>query len=158
VSGSLYGMQGMGSGGGGMSPAMGSIPPQLMQLLMQHAGGMGGAMTPGAAMMSGPQLAAGMQHPQMPNPTAMMGAPQQPQQMPNQLSSLMQPGAGGAPSPIMGLLAALKGQQSGLTPQQPASAFGASGALPAWLQALLGGGAPMPQGVAGPGGTLGGPT
>lgn len=157
-------MQGLGSNGSGLSPSMGGIPPQLMALLMHGgAGGMGGGMTPGAAMMGGPQLPGGagaMQHPQMPNPAPMMPPQQALQQQPGgapNLGALTQPGAGGGPSPIAGLLAALKGQQNGLSPQQPPSAFGANGMLPAWLQAMLGGGAPMPQvPTAGPGGMMGG--
>lgn len=141
---------------------MGSIPPQLLAALMQHAGGggMGGGMTPGAAMMGGPQLgvpqpggpqigAPGMQHPQMPNQAPMMPPQQAQQQMPAQ--------AGGTSDMNSMLLAALKGQQNGLNPQQSPHAMGASGYLPAWLQALLGGGAPMPQVPgAGPGGMMGG--
>jgi hypothetical protein len=174
MSGSIGGMLGMGSNGLGAAGGA-SLPPGLLQMLMTQMQG-GGGMTPGAAMMGGPQLMGG-QRPMGPNPAPQMALPGPPQQMPGQLSSLTAPGANGAASPLMGLLAALKGGQSGVSPTPgpnggaalPATAnmpswMGSN--MPAWLQAMLhygsygntgmgtGGGAPL----MGPGGMLGGGT
>jgi hypothetical protein len=160
MSGTLMSMTGMGANGGGMSPTMGQLPPGLLQMLMQHAqgNGMGMASQIGGAMPNAPQIVQGGQPPMGGNPQPQMPSQQPPpQQMPG-MASAMQGGG------LQGLLAMLKGQQTGLKPQgnpgQPPSAFGAGGSLPPWLQAMLGGGAGMPHGIGmiGPGGAMGGGT
>jgi hypothetical protein len=138
MSGTLMGMTGMGANGAGLG-AMSSLPPGLLQMLLAHAqgGAAGGMPAP-----QGPQLPGAMaQRPMMPNQAGQMPQPMPPQQAPGMASAM---GGGG----LQALLAALKGQQSGVTPQPGAgvSAFGAGGVLPPWLQAMLGGGAPMPTG------------
>jgi hypothetical protein len=136
------GMQGMGSSGAGMG-GMGSLPPGLLQMLLAQAqGGVGGGMTPGAAMM-GPQINASAARPMGSNMSPMMPPQGPPQQAPGQLSGMMQPGANGAPSPLMAMLAALKGAQQGVTPQPgltPGQSAGANpqlASMPQWLQSLL---------------------
>lgn len=148
MSGSILGMQGFGSNGAGYGGGSPQIPPGLLQMLLQHAqgGGMSGmqGQPPGGAMPQAPQLGAPQQRPMMPNPQGQMPQQGPPQQMPGGMASLMQNGG------LSGLLAMLKGQQQGVAPQPGAGGaggmFGASGALPPWLQGMLGGGAPMPQG------------
>lgn len=138
MSGTLTGMLGMGSNGTGMAQSGPTISPGMMQMIQQmmaaqQNGGMMGSVAPN---MAGPQIQ--QAHPMMagnPLPQA-----QPPQQMPGQPASLMQPGAAGAPSPMAGLLAQLKGGQTGVTPQPTGTATPSGGSmtgLPAWLMSML---------------------
>ena len=172
MSGSLYGMQGMGTTGmgAGASP---QIPPQLLALLAAR-GQQGGAQPGGFAAPPGPVQAA--QQPSGMSPlTALMGQGQlQPHQgggmgappgggmgvqNPSLTAASAPPGGGaGNPMQLMQLLSALKGQQQGAVPPgQPGGlgaaignatgGFGASGWMPGWLQGQFGGGVPgMPAG------------
>jgi hypothetical protein len=159
MSGSLMGMQGMGSNGLGTSSPQGNIPPGLLQMLlaqMQQGGQMGGG---GAGMaqpgLGGPQLPMGQARPMGPNNPGMAPQPQTPQQMPGQMSQDPRQNA------LAALLQQLKGAQQGVAPPDgspgqatPSHLMGASGMLPAWLQALVGGGAGAPSGQTGPGGMM----
>ena len=130
MSGSLYGMQGMGTTGmgAGASP---QIPPQLLALLAAR-GQQGGAQPGGFAAPPGPVQAA--QQPTGMSPlTALMGQGQlQPHQgggmgappgggmgvqNPSLTAASAPPGGGaGNPMQLMQLLSALKGQQQGAVP------------------------------------------
>jgi hypothetical protein len=177
MSGSLYGMEGMGSSGLGIG-GLGGLPPGLLAMLLR-GGGMGGAM-PGLAAapqapgpMVGAQGAGGMspmsalmsagalqgQRPMMPNPMGMpaQAPPGGPQMAPNPMSALMGAGGLGGAGGLQGLLAALKGNQQGLSPQPGVGGAQGTGAnplinLPAILRSLFGGGGGFgPQFNAGPG-------
>lgn len=137
MSGTLMGMQGMGSNGLGVGPP-GNMPPGLLQMLLQHymSGGGGGmpggqpgmqqgmppgAPSPGMQPPGGPQIQPQMQRPMGMNQAPMMGA-RPPMQAPS--NPLAQLGQGGG---LMGLLASMKGPQQGLVPTgagAPQSGFG----------------------------------
>lgn len=130
-------MVGLGSNGGGVG-AMSGIPPQLLMAMLQsRMGGMGGAgaagpMVPGMAaaggganplsgLMQRAPMAGGMMPPSIPP-----GAVQPPQQ-PQGIGPMLQQLGGAAGGQGGGLLAMLKGGQTGVAPapmpgamQQPA--------------------------------------
>lgn len=128
MSGTLTDMLGMGSNGTGLTGMGGTLSPQLMRLLAMRQAL---AQVPQQGNMA-PQLAAGRGAPTMPNQAPMM-QPQTPQQMPGQMSQAM---GGNLPQ----LLAALKGGQTGVTPQQGpggGQALPVGANMPSWLAKML---------------------